>query len=73
VIGKTGTATVQIRELDGSTGMRDHAWMVVLVGPEGQRPAYSICVLLEQGGSGGRAAGAVVNQIVHALRAEGYL
>ncbi|MBL8762893.1 MAG: hypothetical protein JNM07_01320 [Phycisphaerae bacterium] len=49
----------------------DHSWVVVLVGHD--RPQYAIAVVIEQGGSGGRVAGPVVNQIVHALRDEGYL
>ncbi len=73
IIGKTGTATVEMQSADGSPVKRDHAWMVGLAGPEGRPPLYAIAVLLEQGGSGGRASGGLLNQVVHALRAEGYL
>jgi cell division protein FtsI/penicillin-binding protein 2 len=37
------------------------------------RPQFAIAVLLEYGGSGGHAAGPIANQILHALRLEGYL
>jgi hypothetical protein len=50
----------------------DHAWCVFLVGVEG-RPKYAVAVVIEHGGSGGRVAGPVANQVVHALVAEGYL
>ena len=32
-----------------------------------------IAVIVEYGGSGGRTAGPVANQIIHALQVEGYL
>ncbi len=52
----------------------DHGWFVGLVGEAGaQRPRYAIAVLLENGGSGGKSAGPIANQIIHALIAEGYL
>lgn len=51
----------------------EHSWTNILVGPEGMHPKYAIAVLVEYGGSGGRVAGPVANQIVHALVAEGYL
>lgn len=73
VLGKTGTATVELRDDAGNAIERDHAWMVALAGPENSVPTHAICVLLEQGGSGGRAAGGLLNQIVRALRIEGYL
>ena len=50
----------------------DHSWFVVLAGDEGY-PKYSIAVLIEYGGSGGRVSGPITNQIVHALIDEGYL
>ncbi len=85
VLGKTGTATVRIAIEDPATGRkhvepRDHAWMVCLVGPDavglsGRRPSprYAIAVLIEQGGSGGRVAGPIANQVIRALVSEGYL
>lgn len=73
VLGKTGTATVELKLESGERVKRDNAWMVVLAGPEGRPAKYAVCVLLEQAGSGGRAAGGLVNQIVKALQTEGYL
>jgi len=51
----------------------EHSWTTILVGPEGMEPWFSIAVLVEYGGSGGRVAGPIANQIAHALIAEGYL
>lgn len=82
VWGKTGTAQAPPLAVDpdgdgpaDSVVVRagDHAWFAVLVGPEGGEPRYSVSVLIEYGGGGGRVAGPVANQIVHALVAEGYL
>ncbi len=54
-----------------------HSWFVGLVGPgsgDGRgQPEYAIAVLVEWGGSGSRCAGPIANQIIYALRAEGYL
>lgn len=84
VMGKTGTAQSPpwSRDVDGdgllATGERtsglEHAWFVGLVGNEEDgQPRFAIAVLVEYGGSGGRVAGPVANQIVHALQSEGYL
>jgi len=56
----------------------DHSWFVGLVGPkqragEPAQPKYAIAVVVEYGGSGGRVAGPVANQIIRALQSEGYL
>lgn len=51
----------------------DHSWFVVLVGPHGDRPRYAISVVMDYAGSGGKVSGPIVNQIVRALVAEGYL
>lgn len=51
----------------------EHAWFNALVGRDGDRPRYAISVIMEYGGSGGRASGPIVNQIIRALIAEGYL
>jgi cell division protein FtsI/penicillin-binding protein 2 len=52
----------------------DHSWFVVLVGKAGEdRPRYAISVMMEYAGSGGKVSGPIVNQIIHALRREGYL
>jgi penicillin-binding protein 2 len=78
--GKTGTATASPIKYDpdGEGPMPietleegDHSWFVVLVG--NQRPQYAISVVIDFGGSGGKVSGPIVNQIIHALDAEGYL
>ena len=52
----------------------NHAWVVALVQPEGEpRPTHAIACVVEYGGSGGRTAGPIVNQIIRALAVEGYL
>ncbi|MBC7834350.1 MAG: hypothetical protein H7Y88_04515 [Phycisphaerales bacterium] len=53
----------------------DHSWAVALVGPggPGDRPRYAISVVVDYAGSGGRVAGPIANQVVHALQVEGYL
>jgi penicillin-binding protein 2 len=50
----------------------DHAWCVYLAGT-GDTPKYAVAVVVEHGGSGGRVAGPLANQVVQALVAEGYL
>lgn len=86
VWGKTGTAQAPKLILedtnangrldagdDGIDGL-DHAWFVGLVGPaDTRRPMFALSVIVEYGGSGGRVAGPVANQIIHALQREGYL
>jgi cell division protein FtsI/penicillin-binding protein 2 len=82
VWGKTGTADAPALVADpdgeGPEAPRvlrdgDHSWFVVLAGPEGGRPLYSIAVMMEYAGSGGKVSGPIANQVVHALVAEGYL
>ena len=83
VWGKTGTAQAPPLRIDvdgdGVIGEKefveriDHAWFVGMVGPEDGRPLYAIAVIVEYGGSGGRTAGPIANQIIRALQAEGYL
>ncbi|MEL7088089.1 MAG: penicillin-binding transpeptidase domain-containing protein, partial [Planctomycetota bacterium] len=52
----------------------NHAWVVALVRPDGEpRPTHAIACVVEYGGSGGRTAGPIVNQIIRALATEGYL
>lgn len=52
----------------------DHSWFVVLAGhASDRRPLYAVAVMMEYAGSGGKVSGPIVNQILHALRAEGYL
>ncbi len=80
VWGKTGTAQAAPMPVINSAGKQttisglDHAWFVGLVGPKStKRPTIAIAVILEYGGSGGRAAGPIANQIIIALQDEGYL
>lgn len=83
VWGKTGTAQAspRVADPDGDGPLEpqvvrrgDHSWFVVLVGPESRNePTHVVAVVMEHAGSGGRVSGPIVNQIVHALRAEGYL
>ncbi|GAB4386066.1 MAG: hypothetical protein Kow0022_14100 [Phycisphaerales bacterium] len=82
VLGKTGTATAPDlwADPDGDGPMQrqivrsgDHSWFVVLVGPAGENPRFAIAVVMDYAGSGGRVSGPIVNQIIWALRAEGYL
>lgn len=80
--GKTGTAQAspKVADPDGDgpeeprvVRSGNHSWYVVMVGPEGDGPLYSVAVVMEYAGSGGRVSGPICNQIVHALAAEGYL
>ena len=82
VWAKTGTAQAPAMPVDDTgDGTPDrfiqglsHAWFVGLVGEKEQgRPKYAVAVILEYGGSGGRAAGPIANQVIRALQAEGYL
>lgn len=53
---------------------RDHAWVVALVKPAGApKPTHAIACVVEYAGSGGRVAGPIVNQIIHALQDHQYL
>ena len=70
--GKTGTAQVKKitekqRELDLDTAQipyedRDHAWFVAF-GPY-KNPRYSICVFVEHGGSGSKAAAPLAKKVI---------
>ncbi len=84
VWAKTGTAqarqTSRDLDCDGEADVTlddpTHAWFVGLVGggaADAARPRYAIAVVVEYGGSGGRTAGPVANEIIRALRSEGYL
>ncbi len=84
VWAKTGTAqarkTTRDIDCDGEPDVSlddpSHAWFVGLVGQgdaETARPRYAIAIIVEYGGSGGRTAGPVANEIMRALRSEGYL
>ena len=80
VRGKTGTAAAPKlfadTDDDGDKEIAregDHSWYVVMVGPKGKSPRYVISTVMEYAGSGGRVSGPIVNQIIWALKAEGYL
>ncbi len=82
VWGKTGTAQappVRIdRDADGvvedSLTDLEHAWFVGLCAESGApAPRYAIAVVLENAGSGGRAAGPMAAAVIRALVEEGYL
>lgn len=83
VWGKTGTAEAPdiVVDPDGagpSPGVTlrqgDHSWFVVMAAAEGEaRPRYVVAVLMEYAGSGGKVSGPIANQVLQALRAEGYL
>jgi len=85
VYGKSGTATAVPLRIDSDGDKRitgkdkvilegDHAWFIGLAQKPGSpRPDYVIAVIVEYAGSGGAVSGPIANQIMHALRAEGYL
>ncbi len=62
------------RKIDPIVRRGDHAWVVCLVKrPGSPRADFVMAVVVEYAGSGGAVAGPIANQILHALRAEGYL
>ncbi|MBX3390308.1 MAG: hypothetical protein KF691_12740 [Phycisphaeraceae bacterium] len=86
VLGKTGTAAAPDLKFGDSADddgigpgpndvvrSGDHSWFVVLVGRPNERPKYVVSVVMEYAGSGGKVSGPIVNQIIQALRDEGYL
>ena len=83
VWGKTGTAqaapvTTEVELPEGGSERvvlraGDHSWFVLLAGPAGEGPKYAIAIVMEHAGSGGKVSGPIANQILYALRAEGYL
>ncbi len=86
IYGKSGTADAVPHWVDENSDGRftrgvdrlvrrgDHAWMICLIQPDtAPQPTYVVVVVVEYGGSGGAVAGPIVNQILHAMRAEGYL
>ena len=84
VWAKTGTAQAPALRIDADgdgvpervvkAGAGDHGWFVGLVGDAREnRPRYAIAVVLEYGGSGGKSAGPIANQVIQALIEEGYL
>lgn len=81
VWGKTGTAQAPplVSDVDGDGALEPgeriedlhHAWFVGLAGETA--PRYALAVLVEHGGSGGRVAGPIANQVIHALQDSGHL
>lgn len=79
IAGKTGTAQAGPIFGDAPEGSArpvlrsgDHAWTVVLAGPENGPYTHAVAVVVEYGGSGGRVAGPIANQAIHALKRLGY-
>jgi penicillin-binding protein 2 len=77
--GKTGTAEAPPYKLHTDSkpieikGL-DHSWFLVMASSFNEvKPSVVVAVLVEHGGSGGRVAGPIANQILHALQIEGYL
>lgn len=75
--GKTGTAEAppykQSVDAEPVTGL-DHSWFLVMASHTNEtKPSVIVAVLVENGGSGGRIAGPIANQVIHALQDEGYL
>jgi penicillin-binding protein 2 len=77
ILGKTGTAEAPPYRLrKGSPLIKglDHSWFLVMASPMSvKKPTVVVAVLVEHGGSGGRVAGPIANQVLHALQVEGYL
>ncbi|MCX5658137.1 MAG: penicillin-binding transpeptidase domain-containing protein, partial [Planctomycetota bacterium] len=75
VLGKSGTADASPLRIDGKIVREGaHGWFVGLVRKDGEaKPRYVVAVVVEYGGSGGNVAGPIANQIIYALRDEGYL
>ena len=64
IAGKTGTA-------EASPGKPDHAWFAGYAPAD--KPRYAFVVVLEHGGSGGKAAGPVAREMVRCLSQQGLL
>jgi cell division protein FtsI/penicillin-binding protein 2 len=75
--GKTGTAEAPPYRLSKESPLisgLDHSWFLVMASPmTSDRPTVVVAVLVEHGGSGGRVAGPIANQVLLALQSEGYL
>jgi cell division protein FtsI/penicillin-binding protein 2 len=83
IAAKTGTAQAPPwrRDVDGDgtieqgervTGL-EHSWVAGLVGNEDGPWRYAFAVLVEYGGSGGRVAGPIADQVIRILQDEGYV
>jgi len=85
IYGKSGTAAAVPHRVDANEDGRittddpivkegDHAWVMLLAQrPGAARPDFAIAVVVEYAGSGGAVSGPIANQVLHALRQEGYL
>ncbi len=85
VRAKSGTADAAPQRIDSDGDGRitgndrivrtgDHSWVIAIVQqPGAPRPQYVVAVVVEYAGSGGAVAGPIANQIIRALRIEGYL
>ncbi len=85
IYGKSGTADAAPRRIDSDGDQRitgadtivrsgAHGWFIAMVQREGSTsPDFIIAVVTEYGGSGSAVSGPIANQVLHALRAEGYL
>ncbi|MCC6581681.1 MAG: hypothetical protein IT440_14715, partial [Phycisphaeraceae bacterium] len=83
--GKSGTATPGARWFDRNQDRKvtadevtrepsDHAWFVgIIQRKDSSVPNYVVVVVAEYAGSGGAVSGPIANQILYAMRAEGYL
>jgi penicillin-binding protein 2 len=78
VAGKTGTAQVislkKIEHLDKDKipeKYRDHAWFAALFPAD--NPKYSIVIMVEHGGSGGRSAAPIAGAIINKMVDLGYV
>ena len=74
--GKTGTAEAppyrSSPEADLISGL-DHSWFLVMASHQTEiTPSVVVAVLIEHAGSGGRVAGPIANQVIHALQSERY-
>jgi penicillin-binding protein 2 len=75
--GKTGTAEAPPYRLSKESPLisgLDHSWFLVMASPmTSDKPTLVVAVLVEHGGSGGRVAGPIANQVLLSLQLEGYL
>jgi penicillin-binding protein 2 len=62
VAGKTGTAQVVSLDYRGKGRREDHAWFVAFAPVED--PQIALAVLVEHGGSGGKAAGPIAQKVL---------
>ena len=83
VYGKSGTADPGVHWVTKQVGGKtvrvkihrdDVAWFVTLVKPDhAPKPQYVVLCVVPYAGSGAQVAAPICNQIIHALKSEGYL